>query len=545
LHDMNRGPKTRKTVKKLYSVPDLVDVWQRELLDIVNDERYNFDIRDWRDIGGHDSKFSIDDYKRELLRRSQKKIDALRETLKNRINHFHNEVEWEIEYSGPTIHRVGHRQYDQLIEEIFEQSNSAISREALLRFFLDRLKQVNPPTNRLAVFVIERLAVGKGFHYSCGQQRQIHPQRWRNYCRGAVKRFGKSAFMTKLFDEQPFIDLWRSDYIEGYNGEFKSILDVKGKAFWMVAAPLPSTNPRAFPDRYLFLLYPEAGGGVRQTPPPGANQESRSVHFLAMAYRNLEHQLRNAHHMIAEERDRLLTGLAPGILHHEIGHHTRAIAEIAQWQKSLAADLWQETGSKDAERMLFLATELEQASSRIEDIAHAVNALERRRPNEKFELQSMLKEAAEITRHRLLQQAIQLRYYDLDEPVAMRSDPGLLLLLVVNIVLNAANAFEEFQKRPGDGRIIQLRRKATVDRRLLLYMENNAPAIPPRIRERIFERGFTTRPGGHGQGLYLCRIIAQYLGGNLSLAEEKALAKGMKTGFVLDIPRQIPRQSEL
>ena len=532
------GKKKEKPQKtnKLYSIPDLIDVWQRELLEIIDDENYRFDVRDWRNIARHEGKTPVDGSSRELLFLAQQKIDSLREALKNRLNHFRNEVEWEIEYSGPNIHRVGHRQYDQLIEEIFDQSNSGISREAFLGLFLDRLEQIDPPTQRFAVFVIERFSVGKSFHYAGGQQRHIHPRRWKNFCHEKVRRFSKSALMKKLFDEKPFIQLWRSDYIEGYQNEFRSLLDIKDEAFWMVAAPLPSTNPKIFPDRYLFLLYPEMGDGTRQTPPPGANQETRCVHFLAMAYRNLEHQLRSARQLIAEERDRLLSALAPGILHHEIGHHTRAIAEIAQWQKELSADLWRESQDPDAERMLFLAVQMEEASRRIEDIAHAVNALERRRPNERFLLQSVLKEAGEITRHRLSKQAIQLRHRGLKKPVAMRSDPGLLLLLVVNILLNAANAFQDFQKRPAGGRIIQVRHVPTDDQHLLLYIENNGPPIPTKIKERIFERGFTTRRGGHGQGLYICRIIAQYLGGQLTLAEKTVLPKGMKTGFELYIP---------
>ncbi len=542
-----------KPRKRFATTPELLDHWQRVLLATVDDASQAFDIRDWRSFGAG-ARERTETVKRRIAEDVSRRLGELREALKRRIQHFRNEIEWEVDYTGPNIRRVGHRQYDALIERMFEMTNRAISREALLDYFMNELDVLDPPSQALAAFVIERIETRNGPRFFGGKQRRIHRDRWRNYCRDWMPRFGKQTrrFIPRLFERQQAIELWRSDYVDDYAGEFDSLIDHRDKPFWIAAIPLPSANARVYPDRLLFILYPEIGQGQRQTPPSGAAQEWRCLHFLGMAYRGLEHQLRNAANLVREERSRLLTELAPGILHHEIGHQMNNIGEIAEQQARLAARLYRETGQKDAERLLFLVKILKDASRRTHDIAEAFNAMERRHADERFELGEVLRQIEYICGNRLGKLAIQLRYRGLKrQDVSLRSDPALLLHLLLNLVLNAISAFDglRLNEAPKHGRVIQLRCLAddgkTADGWLRLAVENNGPAIPERIRERIFERGFTTRKGGHGQGLYICRVIAQYLGGGLELMEREALAKRMKVGFLIRIPRTIPKQLDL
>ncbi len=542
-----------KSHKHFTAMPEMLDYWQSVLLATIDDTSREIESLDWRafDAGARGRTESV---KRRVVQDILRRLVKLRETLKRRIQHFRSEVEWEIDYTGPNIRRVGHRQYDALIERMFEKANRAISREALLDYFMNELDVLDPPSQALAFFVIERKETRSGSRFFGGKQHRIHPDRWRNYCRDWMPRFRKESrgFLPRLFERQQAIELWRSDYVDGYAGEFDSLIDLRGKPFWIAAIPLPSPNARVYPDRLLFMLYPEVGRGQRQTPPSGAAQEWRCLHFLGMAYQALEHQLRNAANLVHEERSRLLAELAPGILHHEIGHQMNNIGEIAEQQARLAACLYQKTGDKDAERLLFLVKILKEASKRTHDIAEAFNAMERRRADERFALSKVLRQIEYICGHRLGRLAIQLRYRGLKrQGLSLRSDPALLLHLLLNLVLNAISAFEGFRRNatPKRGRVILIRYLEddgeSAEDWLRLAVENNGPAIPEHISEHIFERGFTTRKGGHGQGLYICRLIAQYLGGELELMERKALAKRMKVGFLLRIPRTIPKQLDL
>ena len=64
-------------------------------------------------------------------------------------------------------------------------------------------------------------------------------------------------------------------------------------------------------------------------------------------------------------------------------------------------------------------------------------------------------------------------------------------------------------------------------------VENNGPAIPAKLRESIFQLGFTTKSEGHGSGLSIVREILEQFGGSIEVASDDA-----RTAFTGTIPRQ-------
>lgn len=58
-------------------------------------------------------------------------------------------------------------------------------------------------------------------------------------------------------------------------------------------------------------------------------------------------------------------------------------------------------------------------------------------------------------------------------------------------------------------------------RALIFSVENNGPEIPMEIREKIFQPGFTTKGGEHGQGLAIVREIIAGYGGELTLESDE------------------------
>lgn len=67
------------------------------------------------------------------------------------------------------------------------------------------------------------------------------------------------------------------------------------------------------------------------------------------------------------------------------------------------------------------------------------------------------------------------------------------------------------------------------------FVENNGAEIPPEARERLFERGFTTKGGGHGMGLAIVRELLEECGGSVAVE-----SGGGRTRFSCRIPMQIP-----
>jgi signal transduction histidine kinase len=60
--------------------------------------------------------------------------------------------------------------------------------------------------------------------------------------------------------------------------------------------------------------------------------------------------------------------------------------------------------------------------------------------------------------------------------------------------------------------------------------------------DKIFFRGHTTRSQGHGQGLYLARLVSHYLGGDIQLMKRAELPAGdlpYQVGFRITISRRL------
>jgi len=139
------------------------------------------------------------------------------------------------------------------------------------------------------------------------------------------------------------------------------------------------------------------------------------------------------------------------------------------------------------------------------------------------------------------------------DPHAPRAwaDPGAVGQILLNLVLNAADAVREggeprvelrvrgaaLVPRAGEGA------EATRGRQRLDAVEcavcDAGPGIPEEDRERIFDPFFTTKPPGQGTGLGLANSLrlAEEQGGALELARAP---EGFRTAFVLRLPCAAP-----
>jgi C4-dicarboxylate-specific signal transduction histidine kinase len=101
------------------------------------------------------------------------------------------------------------------------------------------------------------------------------------------------------------------------------------------------------------------------------------------------------------------------------------------------------------------------------------------------------------------------------EPVRVLFGPVKLCQVVLNLVVNAAQAME------GIGRTGKIDvRWATQDHHVILTVADNGCGIPVELQEKVFQPLFTTKPVGIGTGLGLsiCRELVTQYGGKLKLS---------------------------
>ncbi len=112
--------------------------------------------------------------------------------------------------------------------------------------------------------------------------------------------------------------------------------------------------------------------------------------------------------------------------------------------------------------------------------------------------------------------------------VAIEADPGQLRQVVLNLVLNAADAM------PRGG---TLRTRSRVDGdRWELVVTDTGSGVPAEVAPRLFEPFFTTKERGLGLGLYLARRLVERHGGSLDLDADGGPDAPAGARFVLRWP---------
>jgi signal transduction histidine kinase len=155
----------------------------------------------------------------------------------------------------------------------------------------------------------------------------------------------------------------------------------------------------------------------------------------------------------------------------------------------------------------------------------------------RVDLAEALRDCVRILRPAAKAKGIKLSTRLARSPVPLEGDADLLKQLVLQLGSNAV-------KFTPDGGRVQLRLKAEEDG-FRIEVEDTGIGIPEKELPRIFERfyqvesGNTRRFGGTGLGLALCKSVADWHGGRISVRSEV----GQGSCFVVELPRRAPARA--
>ena len=418
--------------------------------------------------------------------------------------------------------------YQRILRTLLASASSAVSREELVNNLFTALK---------SACVAQYFILVEGSHTAggCGLDGVRISQvaglgdgnagrdREHRLKKGFEARWRDSAMLRRVLLEGGQIDFLNTDWVvqEDYDGEFR---ELHGDApVWLCAVPLPSSR-LSLPLRAVFALYEVHGHAKeRDSLPPGAQQEWSLIQALPIVYAMLDHQLSSVAGQVARQRREIITELAPRAINHEIGTAIKIMQDAMGRMGEPLRALHEKLGDdEDFRKLLEELHFVREMADHAEHVTEAFTNIEKRNPEDIASLRELIEEAVTILSPLLNRNRIKV-VTSSSRDIMVRTDAALVQHVVLNVMSNAIEAIEDEQAgippREREERHIYIELRRTIGQRAEITISNDGPEIAPGYGGRIFERGVTTRPHGkgHGQGLFICRLIASYLEGEFGL----------------------------
>jgi C4-dicarboxylate-specific signal transduction histidine kinase len=148
------------------------------------------------------------------------------------------------------------------------------------------------------------------------------------------------------------------------------------------------------------------------------------------------------------------------------------------------------------------------------DVIDRIRALVKKAPprNDKVDINDAVLEIVELTRREMAKNGISLQMQLAESLPAVQGDRVQLQQVMLNLVINAIEAMSGMSEGP---RELLINTRKTESDEVLLVVRDSGPGLTPESADRLFESFYTTKPGGLGMGLSICRSIIEAHQGRL------------------------------
>ena len=271
---------------------------------------------------------------------------------------------------------------------------------------------------------------------------------------------------------------------------------------------------REYSDLQYRLLFP--GGRVKHIhslahPVEGAGGELEYIGALMdiTAAKKAEDELHEARAALARVTRVMTLGELMASISHEVNQPLAAIVTNGE-----ACMRWLGRDIPDLEEARSAVERMIRDGRRASDVIRRLRALSRKDELQKApqNLNEVINDTIPLIRRELLNHRVLLKLELAPKLPAVMGDKIQLQQVIINLVVNATQAMSTISERP---RTLCIRSEPEQDAGVRVTVTDAGPGIDPGNRDQLFKAFFTTRDGGMGMGLSICRSIIEAHGGRL------------------------------
>jgi PAS domain S-box-containing protein len=203
-----------------------------------------------------------------------------------------------------------------------------------------------------------------------------------------------------------------------------------------------------------------------------------------------------------------------------IGHLSASIAhEVNQpigatLNNASAALHWLSKEPADLEKARQALNRIFANGNRASEVIGRMRALFKKAPlrTEDVDINGAILEVIGLTRGEVMKNGISVQSHLVEGLPLIQGDRVQLQQVIMNLIINAVEALSSV--REGSRELVITTGKGELDD-VLVVVRDSGPGLSSAGLERIFEAFYTTKPGGLGMGLSICRTIIEAHGGRL------------------------------
>ena len=261
--------------------------------------------------------------------------------------------------------------------------------------------------------------------------------------------------------------------------------------------------------------------------------ESGRVEFVGAimdvsAAKQAEQELRQAQAELAHITRVTTLGELTASIAHEVNQPIAAVATNA------AAGLsWLGAEPPNLDEVRATLGSIVKDAKRAGDVMHRIRALAKKAPLRmaRFDVNEAVLDVIALTRSELVRHGVSLQTQLATGLPLIEGDRIQLQQVILNLILNAVEAMSGIDNGTREVRISTGREASNA----VVTVRDFGPGLDPQSVDRLFEAFYTTKPGGLGMGLAICRSIVQTHGGRLWASANEP--RGAVLQFTLPLER--------